>query len=120
MSQDNKVEVRVREYTITTGYYSDHRIIARLAGPWEQSIDQFYDEFMKGYFEKYDRNLEIDYKNISDLRIHKRNQEYKSDGIRKLQKLGYKGQSLAEIFTNWLVLAKGFQKLEDNEIWIEE
>lgn len=118
MSDKINANVPLKQYTITTGYFDNYKIVAWLAGSKDKNIEDLYAAFLKEYFVNYDPNFPAG-KTIADMRAHKKNSDYKYDAIRKLQRAGYEGNTVVALFISWLKSVHEFQEQASNEVWIE-
>ena len=116
----DKVDVNpaVRQYVITTGTYDNYKILEWLVAPRDKNIDKLYNEFKAAYFPNYQFGLLMG-TDLHSMRAYNKNRDYKLDGIRKLQRDGYQGNTFAEVFVSWLKREHNFQEQRSNEVWVE-
>ena len=118
MAKKADKNVELRQYTLTTGSYDDYKIVTWIIGPKDKIIPKLFEQFRNEYMPNYQSNFPIS-KNVAEMRAYQKNLDYKYDGVRKLQKAGYKGNSIVELFLDWLKKEHGFEESKSNEVWIE-
>lgn len=105
--------MKKRDYTITSGWYEDYRIIAQIEGPESPALSTLWKQFKKEYgLEDAQQGMSVTMA-LNDA-LHRRAAAFK-----RLRAEGYDGTDMPEIFLQWLYTNHGFQEIKSNVFHVD-